>query len=197
MVYKLAHILQKRLKPLWALVEAANAALFRLRYGARCKKLPAVTAQYPGVSRVTEQDADALERFFASQPKYAFEYFTPHNFDAASLARLAKSPARLMYVIREKGEIVGYFFLRCFFIGKSYLGKMVDDHRQNEGICQQMCCCAMDIATALGLRMFESISRQNLASLGATQKVLETRIIEELDNDVLYIEDIRRKQVCG
>jgi hypothetical protein len=60
-----------------------------------------------------------------------------------------------------------------------------------------MCCCAMDIATTLGIRMFESINKNNLSSLGATQKVLETRVVKEMEGDVLYIEDLRKKTVCG
>ena len=37
------------------------------------------------------------------------------------------------------------------------------------------------------------ISKDNLASLYSTQKVLETKVIEEMANGYLYIEDIRKK----
>ena len=56
-----------------------------------------------------------------------------------------------------------------------------------------MCCCAMDLASALGLRMFETISKYNLASLYSTQNVLEVRIIKEMSNNYIYIEDVRKK----
>ena len=51
----------------------------------------------------------------------------------------------------------------------------------------------MDIASALGLRMFETISKYNLASLYSTQNVLEARIIKEMSNNYIYIEDVRKK----
>ena len=51
----------------------------------------------------------------------------------------------------------------------------------------------MDIAKALGLRMFETISKENIASLRSTEKVLNTRIVEEMENGYLYIEDLGRK----
>ena len=57
-----------------------------------------------------------------------------------------------------------------------------------------MCLCAMDIASTLGLRMFETISKDNLSSLYSTQNVLETRIVEEMPDNYLMIEDLRRKE---
>ena len=99
-----------------------------------------------------------------------------------------------MFCVRDsENRIIGYFFLRCFFIGKAFLGKMVDVNAQGKGIGTQMCLCAMDIAKALGLRMFETISKDNIASLRSTEKVLDVRIVEEMDNNYLYIEDLRKK----
>lgn len=193
MLYQLAHYLQNKVKPIWALVEAVNAGLFRLRYGRRIRQLSDVVSAYSGVVRATVNDIPDLVSFFSKQPEEAFEYFKPHGFDEESLSRLVKNPSMLMYVVKDGGTIVGYFFLRCFFIGKSYLGKIVDSHRQGQGIGQKMCCCAMDIASSLGIRMFETISRENLASLYSTQKVLETKVIEEIANGYLFIEDIRKK----
>ena len=193
MLYQLAHYLQNKVKPIWALVEAVNAGLFRLRYGRRIRQLSDVVSAYSGVVRATVNDIPDLVSFFSKQPEEAFEYFKPHGFDEESLSRLVKNPSMLMYVVKDGGTIVGYFFLRCFFIGKSYLGKIVDSHRQGQGIGQKMCCCAMDIASSLGIRMFETISRENLASLYSTQKVLETKVIEEMAKGYLYIEDIRKK----
>ena len=197
MLYELAHFLQNKVKPIWSLVEAVNAGMFRLRYGRRISQLPVVVSAYPGIARATVEDIPNLACFFSNQPEEAFEFFKPHGFDEKSIAKLVKNPSMLMYVVKDGGTIVGYFFLRCFFIGKSYLGKIVDSHRQGQGIGQKMCCCAMDIASSLGIRMFETISRENLASLYSTQKVLETKVIEEMANGYLYIEDIRKKQRWG
>lgn len=72
-------------------------------------------------------------------------------------------------------------------MGKSFLGKMVDSQSQGKGIGKKMCCCAMDLASALGLKMFETISKDNLASLYSTQNVIEVRIIKEMSNNYIYI----------
>ena len=197
MLYEFAHFLQKRVAPAWALAEWGNSTLFRLRYASRLKRLPEVVSSYEGVRRISAGDVPALVSFFDAQPQWAFVHFNPHGFDRDSVAKLVRNPSMLMYALWEGGSIAGYFFLRSFFIGKGYLGKMVDAKLQGKGIGQKMCCCAMDIATTLGIRMFESINKNNLSSLGATQKVLETRVIKEMEGDVLYIEDLRKKTVCG
>ncbi len=194
MVYALTHFLQNKLPFLWELVEWGNSALFQVRYGR--KDVSAVLEQYPGFAEVDESDVPDLVRFFAAQPEGAFRFFRPHGFDAKTLRKLQRRKSFLMYCVRNgEGRIVGYFFLRSFFIGKAFLGKMVDVHSQGKGIGTKMCLCAMDIAQALGLRMFETISKENIASLRSTEKVLNIRIVEEMENGYLYIEDIGKKTV--
>ena len=100
----------------------------------------------------------------------------------------------MAYIVKDGDYPVGYFFLRSFFFGKAYLGKIVDHDHQGKGIGKMMCLCAMDIASALGLRMFETISRDNLSSLYSTQNVLVTRIVKEMPDNYLMIEDLRRKE---
>ena len=192
MVYELTHFLQDKLPFIWEMVEWGNSALFQVRYGRKDKS--AVLEQYPGFAEVQVADVPALARFFAAQPGEAFQFFRPHEFDAKTLRKLQRRKSFLMYCVRdEEGRIVGYFFLRCFFIGKAFLGTMVDVNSQGKGIGTQMCLCAMDIAQALGLRMFETISKENIASLRSTEKVLDTRIVEEMANGYLYIEDLGKK----
>lgn len=63
-----------------------------------------------------------------------------------------------------------------------------------------MCLTAMNLASMLKLRMFETISKDNLSSLYSTQKVLDVKIIRELPDNYLYIEFfpkvVYRLQVC-
>ncbi len=196
MVYELTHFLQKRLPIIWELVEWGNALLFQLRNGRGTSKLKGILQHYPGFSEVVAEDVPGLARFFEEQPEDAFRFFRPHAFDEKTLRNLQKRKSFLMYCVRDsEGKIVGYFFLRGFFIGKAFLGKMVDVNSQGKGIGTQMCLCAMDIAQALGLRMFETISKENIASLRSTEKVLNIRIVEEMENGYLYIEDVGKKTV--
>ena len=195
-MYKLAHFLRDKLPIIWEFVDWLNAILFSIRYGGKMKLVQGIVKEYSTSYDVVEMSAIEsieLERFFSSQPGKSFKYFKPHGFDAKSLRKLKKNMAFLGYIIKEGESPVGYFFLRSFFFGKAYLGKLVDYSHQGQGIGKMMCLCAMDIASSLGLRMFETISKDNLASLLSTQSVLETRIVKEMPDNYLMIEDIRRK----
>jgi hypothetical protein len=195
-MYKLAHFLRDKLPFIWYLADCLNAVLFSARYGGRMERVPGILKEYSksyeiiGMSMMSAED---MERFFASQPEDSFRYFKPHGFDAKSLRKLQGNKAFLAYVVRENGNPVGYFFLRSFFFGKAYLGKLTDHAHQGQGVGKMMCLCAMDIASTLGLRMYETISRDNMASLHSTQNVLETRIVKEMPDNYLMIEDIRKK----
>ena len=196
-MYKFAHFLRDHLPFIWDFVDWLNGVLFTWRYGRKMKALPemleAVAREYQIVEMSSIQATD-LEKFFAAQPEESFKFFKPHGFDAKSLRKLQKNKAFLAYIVKDGRSPVGYFFLRSFFFGKAYLGKMVDHDHQGKGIGKMMCLFAMDIASALGLRMFETISKDNLSSLLSTQNVLETRIVEEMPDNYLMIEDLRRKE---
>ena len=176
------------------MIEWGNNALFQVNYGRKLSKIKSILDSYRGFTDVEGVDVLELAHFFELQPEDSFRFFLPHPFDEKTLRKLQRRKSFLMYCVRDdKGKIVGYFFLRCFFIGKAFLGKMVDANSQGKGIGTQMCLCAMDIAQVLGLRMFETISKDNIASLRSTEKVLNIRIVEEMENDYLYIEDLGKK----
>lgn len=194
MVYELTHYLQKKTPFIWEFVEWCNSLMFQFRYKRKLNNTRRVIQCYAGFSEVDAGSIPELKRFFDTQPESSFRFFNPHSFDEDTLKKLHRRKSFLMYCVRDtEGKIVGYLFLRCFFIGKAFLGKIVDAYSQGKGIGTQMCLCAMDIAQTLGLRMFETISKDNIASLRSTEKVLNIRIIEEMENDYLYIEDLGKK----
>lgn len=192
MLYQLSHIVKDKLPFIWKVVEFVNEKLFLLRYGKRLKMLPTCLGKYQDVYQIKEatlEDTQSMVSFFAKQPEEVYKFFQPHGFDEKSIKRLVKDKANLTFLVYDNENLVGYYFLRCFFIGKSFLGKMVDHEYQGKGIGKMMCLSAMDVATQLRMRMFETISKDNLSSLYSTQKVLDTKLIEELDNNYIYIED--------
>lgn len=193
MLYELAHTIQSRLPFLWDILEGINSGLFSLRYGRKLKKAASVLQGYSERFQIREaviSDVPNLVTFFVEQPEEAYTFFKPHAFDAKTIKKLIIRKSYLFFIVFDGEKIVGYYFLRCFFMGKSYLGKMVDVKCRGKGIGKIMCLSAMDVATTLGIHMFETISKDNLASLYSTQKVLDTRIIEEMPNNYLYIEDL-------
>ena len=191
MLYKIAHLLRDNCPWLWDLAEAANSLAFACRYHRGLKRIDAVLATVPSgvhVRRGVEADADALAAFFARQPEDAFTYFRPHAFDRQTLQTLLRRTSFIVVVAEIDGQIVGYSFLRSFVHGRCYMGKMVDAGMQRRGIGKALCLATMYVADALGLRMFESINRANIASLKSSS-VLRQVIIEELEDGDMLIED--------
>ena len=118
LLYKIAHILQSHVRPIWQVVEWGNGVLFKIQYGRKLRKSEQeVLPNYPNVRKIQKADIDALESFFAKQPAEAFEYFRPHPFDKKTLKRLSCNPSFLMYVYLRESDIVGYFFLRSQLSG--------------------------------------------------------------------------------
>jgi len=198
MLYKIAHYLRDNLGFIWDWIEASNSFVFGIRYSKGLKSIPKVLQQHSGQLKVgieiklrlaSVEDAEALACFFLSQPTEEYNYFQPHPFDKKSLDKLIRRTSFIMMLAVVDNQIVGYFFLRSFVHGRCFLGKMVDRHWRGKGIGKEMCKAAMDVATSLKLRMFESINKENKASLRSSS-VLKQVVVQELENGDLLIEDL-------
>lgn len=192
MLYKFAHYIQDNCSFLWNVVEWGNASLFALHYRKRMKCIPqilnCISNDIFNIRMTGNDDAKKLEIFFAEQPESAFEFFRPHGFDEKSILKVLKNKAYLTFVVTEKDEIVGYFFLRSFVNGKCFKGRIVDSFQRNRGIAKLMGKAINEIALHLRLRIFTTISPNNYASLASTKAVNDIRIIKTLENGYYYIE---------
>lgn len=195
------------------MAEAMNSFAFSIRYKKGLKRVHEVleknSTEQISLREALPQDAEAMAKFFAKQPEGDFEFFRPHEFDAESLKVLLKRTSFMMFVAEMpvdkvsachsadscQKEIVGYFFLRSFVHSQSYLGKMVDHAHQGQGIGKLMCKTAMDVALTLGIRMFESINKNNMASMRSTGAVLKQVVLEELEHGDLLIEDLPLSEI--
>lgn len=186
MLYQLAHIIQEKCPWMWEAVEELNAAVCGLKIGdgKRLQKCMSV-----GVRLADINDAGRLEDFFARQPEDSYRWFRPHGFDEATLRKLLRRKSYIIYVMEEGDEIIGYAFLRCFVNGKCFLGKMVDVNHQGKGVCTKLCAVGMNVVETLGWRMFESINKENIGSMKASQKACDVIVVEELENGDVLIED--------
>lgn len=197
MLYRIAHFLQDKLSFLWRWIEDLNSFFFKWRYKKKLSSLPLVLQNCTYITKMGDElsvrlasidDAVDLESFFCQQPLSAFKFFKPHSFERASLEKLIKRTSFIVMVAIIDNQIVGYFFLRSFVHGRCFLGKMVDCKWQGVGIGKTMCNVAMMAAAHIGMRMFESINRENVASLRSSS-VLKQVIVQELDNGDVLIED--------
>lgn len=191
MLYQIAHILRDKLSWLWDMIENINSVLFFLRYGRRLKAF-SFTAIPDGYEAVALRDVSTEEMvaFFGRQPDEAYKYFRPHGFDAISIKKLQKSRAFLAYVLVEKGkpEIVGYCFNRSFFHGVGFRGRMVDVNYRGKGLGTAMNRMLNEVGFGIGLRLFETVSKDNVASYRSALSASNVKVVKELPHNELYLE---------
>lgn len=197
-MYKLAHILRDRFPWIWDLIGVFNSLLFSLLYNKYNVQITNILAKYSKENiakgkhlrfeRLNKANVNALADMFDEQPMEAFEYFNPHGFDAKSLKKLANDKSFLAYLVMADNNVVGYFFQRSFFWGKSFRGYMTDYRWRRCGINRLMNLCATDISSLMGLKVYGTISPNNIASLKSAQSANNVKIIEQLDNGDYYVQ---------
>ena len=185
---------KRRFPGIWRVVEKVNGVLFRCRYG-RIDTL--VQTQLDGVAALDyrfalleEADVPELERFLCGQDPDYVTWFHPHSFDRATLETLWKNPSFVMMKVTDPsgGELIGYFFLRCFFIGRAFAGLIVDKTWQGRGIGASIWNVCALICSKAGLKMQATISSENKASLASCRKGAGVKEVRDLGNDYVVVE---------
>ena len=211
MIYELAHIIKERLSFIWNVIEWGNAKIFSLIYGKKLQHLDEVIDEVmvsPYKMRVaSEKDIPALLMFFESQPKDSFNFFNPHKFDKSSIQKIVDNQAFITFVLTERQTnedmIVGYAFMRSFVNGSAYRGYIVDAGHRGKGLAKIIGNGLNRVGDALELKMYKSISPENIASMKATQAVCDIEILKMLSNGDYLIrcmsKDVRnvKKYVTG
>ena len=189
MLYKLAHILRDKFSWAWNLIEWVNALLFSWRYGKKLKGL-AFTTVPEGyfILPIKEIDTVMLVEFFRHQPEEAFTYFRPHGFDEKSIRRLQKNKAFLGYIDKVNEKIAGCCFNRCFFHGQGFRGRMVDIDYRGKGLGTAMNKILNEVGFGIGLRLFETVSKDNVASYRSALSASNVRVVKEMENNEVYLE---------
>ena len=210
MLYKIAHVLRDRAPWFWDGIEVINSFLFQMRYGKLLRKVEceALTAFDESAKSKGRNDYKAypmrdittqrIVEFFNSQPKEAFKFFNPHGFDKDHISKLQRNMAFLGYIIidSETNRIAGYCFNRSFFNGKSFRGRMVDIHHRGRGLGTMMNRLLNRIGFGIGLKLFETVSKDNIPSYKSAVSASGFKVIKKLPHNELYLEilnDMKRE----
>lgn len=191
MLYRIAHILRDKFGWLWNVIESINGGLFSLRYWSKLGRhnFTYVPEGYD-IIPIKEMATDELVEFFNRQPKEAFTYFRPHGFDKKSLKRLQDNRAFLGYVLldKENENIAGYCFNRCFFNGQGFRGRMVDINYRGKGLGTAMNKILNEVGFGIGLRLFETVSKDNIPSYRSAMSASNVKVVKEMPHNELYLE---------
>lgn len=195
---KLLVYIKHHLSFIWTFIEWCNSILFNLLYGKKLRRiLPSILDQASSgdyVYKLLDKEAmSELASLFLSQPQEAYTFFNPHKLDEKSLIKRNKYKSFIMIGTYCANKLVGYCFLRCFFNKQAFRGKIVDVNYQGRGIAKQMGVLTTNICLALGLRLYATISKNNVKSIASSKAVNEVRIVKELEDDYLYVEYLLKK----
>lgn len=202
MLYKIAHFLRNHLPWIWDLVDLLNAALFSLRYGSRLRKVEAALLSQPVLDNkqmvyrvlpLRQVPTETLVDFFARQPEEAYRFFKPHGFDAKSIHKLQRNRAFLAYVLMDGSQVAGYCFNRSFFHGKGFRGRQVGIDYRGRGLGTLMNCLLNEIGFGIGLRLFETVNKDNLASYRSALSASHVKVLKEMEGNDLYLEILNEK----
>lgn len=199
MLYTIAHFLRDKMPFIWDLIDLLNSFLFSLRYGRKLKSVePIVLQQYAQsagmqIVRLRDVPTNQLVNFFAAQPEEAYTFFNPHGFDINSLKKLQQNSSFLAYVLMENGHIAAYCFIRSFFMGKGFRGRMVGIDHRGRGVGTLMNKLLNEVGFGIGLRLFETVSKDNVASYRSAISASSVRVVEELEHNELYLEILKKQ----
>lgn len=190
MLYKIAHLVRDYMSWAWNIMEQVNAFIFSMRYGRKLKSLqvPEIVEGYKFKS-IKDVDTDKIVQFFEQQPQEAFRYFRPHDFDKKSIKKLQRNRSFLAYMLIDSanGNIAGYCFNRSFFNGNGFRGRMVDISYRGKGLGTLMNKILNEIGFGIGLRLYETVNENNIASYKSALSASKVKVVKELaDGDVLY-----------
>jgi hypothetical protein len=178
---------------IWQIIEWLNAILFSLLHDSKfIKVVPSVikrcnTGRYY-YRPLKQADLSALQALINSQSSGRIDYFKPHGFDEKSLLKTFKNPSFIMMGTFAADEIVGYFFLRCFWNKKCFVGRLIDEPYEGKGIGRVMNEIMYNIAWEAGFRCLSTISKSNQWVMRAHAKNPYMKVLKNLDNDCLLVE---------
>lgn len=198
MITRILLFIKHHLPFIWKGIDRLNAILFRTLHG---KKMKCVSDSVIGnrkaqahnyvFRKLRQEDLPQLEKLLKNQAAERVAFFKPHSFDEASLQKVWKNPSFLMMGVFDGSLMVGYFFLRCFWTGKCFVGRLIDEPYERRGIGKTMNDIMYNIAWGTGFRCLSTISRKNHRVMKAHAGNRSMKVLKELPNDYLLVEFIQ------
>ncbi len=184
---------------LWRVIEWLNGVLFNLFHRSKFRKsVKYAVHEYtlPGFEfRLIElSDLGKIRSLAEKQMPGRLDYFKPHKFDLRSLKRVHANPAFIMMGTFKEQEIVGYFFLRCFWNRKCFVGRLIDEPYEGQGIGRVMNNIMYNIAWKSNFHCLSTISRNNSLVMRSHANNKAINVLRELENDYLLVEFINPQE---
>ena len=195
MIARILLFIKHRIPWLWVGIDWLNARLYRILHQKNmAQKAERAFDKFEldgfEFRPLVQADLSDLKALLERQKSGRLEYFRPHGFDYASLRKMYANPAFLMFGVFSEQRMIGYFFLRCFWNQKCFVGRLLDEPFEGKGIGRVMNQIMYNTAWWSGFRCFTSISRNNQWIMRAHAKNPHARFVAELANGYQLVEFI-------
>ena len=199
MIARVLLFVKHQLPWLWTLVDWLNSRLYSLFHR---KRMAVQVDRAFGEFRLegfeyrplSAEDLSSLAELLERQGQERLRYFQPHGFDRVSLSTMYANPAFLMFGVFRDQVLVGYFFLRCFWNRKCFVGRLIDQPYEGKGIGRVMNQIMYHIAWRSGFRCMTTISRENKAIIRSHRNNPHARFVGELANGYMWVEFVDRAE---
>ena len=185
--------IKHNLPGVWKLTETVNGILFKLLYWKRFNEAVSRVLDSSPVSEykyrlLHPDDLRSLETLLINQKPERLEYFNPHAFDYKSLLNVRNNPAFFMFGVFEGEELVGYFFLRCFWNRKCFVGRIICPAYEGKGIGKEMNRIMYNTGWMAGFRVLSTISRNNKLVMRSHAGNPYMVVVKELKDNYFMVE---------
>lgn len=193
--------IKHRLPFVWRWIEWLNGLLF---YWLECKSMIGharqSTAEYTldgfGFRLVEKSDLTLLHDLLQRQRSGRLDYFRPHEFDLRSLTKALDNPAFVMFGVFADRQMVGYFFLRCFWNRRCFVGRLIDEPYEKRGIGRVMNQIMYQTAWRSGFRIFTTVSTENTLVMRSHANNPTARVRKRLANNFLLVEFVPDEKIA-
>ena len=186
---------------IWSLAEKVNCWLGGIRYRQlKTKSRDVLKNKFLegfSFSVVEPEDISAIIEMHDRQNPEYIKNFNPHPFNMQTLRDMLSNKAYCMMKVTDEAseELAGYFFIRSFFIGRAFHGLLTDERFANRGIGSAMWRISMEICHRMGLSMFATMAKDNIASYKSAQNGTKVNIVNQLENNFILIECYRNHPI--
>ena len=97
----------------------------------------------------------------------------------------------LAYVVLDGDQVAAYCFIRSFFHGKGFRGRMVGIDHRGRGLGTLMNRMMNNVGFGISLHLFETVSKKNVASYRSAMSASNVKVLEKMDDDELYLEILK------
>ncbi len=193
MITRVLIFIKRRLPWAWVPVDRANGFCFRFLYSKRMLKQVERAFSEFGLDGFTfaplkEDNLPDVRALIERQTPDRLEHFQPHAFDESTLRCLHKNPAFLMFGVFSGANLVGYFFLRCFSNRRCFVGRLIDEPFEKQGIGRVMNQILYHSCWWSGFRCMTTVSKSNAAVIRSHERNPYARVRHALSDDYMLIE---------